>query len=78
MMRSVNLFRSQQDLHYIPLSTLNWNLLLHKMLRVVKSASLGEDAHLTVRASQLTPSQAVDNVCGLGEKIAIVGGNKVG
>jgi len=47
-------------------------------LRVVKSGSLGEDAHLTDQASQLTPLQAVDNVGGLGEKIAIMGGNKVG
>ena len=29
-------------------------------------------------ASQLTPSQAVDNVGGLGEKVAVMGGNKVG
>jgi len=47
-------------------------------LRVVKSASLGENAHLTDQASQLTPLQAVDNVGGLGEKIAVMGGNKVG
>ena len=48
------------------------------MLRVVKSASLGEDAQLTDQAGQLTPLQAVDNIGGLGEKIAIMGGNKVG
>jgi hypothetical protein len=39
------------------------------MMKDVRSASL---------TSQFTPLKAVDNVGGFGEKIAVMGGNKVG